>query len=199
MKIKNYLLLIVLLIVFHKIEAHPHVFINTSITFVFDMDGNISGVKSKWVFDENFSATIKLDYDKNNDGQFSKEESDTVESEAFDNLKDVHYFTSIIVDGEKHLVEKVDDFRASITDNKIVYEFFIPFHINVETISKKIKILIYDESYYIDVEPVMENYIRLENDFNLENTISKYDDITNKYYFDQIFPVAMVLDIKRMW
>lgn len=193
------LLLAIMCFTFMDIQAHPHVFIKTSISFVFDMDGNVKGFKSKWVFDENFSATIKLDYDKNHDGEFSAEESEAIEAEAFSNLKDVNYFTEIVLDGEKHKIQRVSVFSASLENSKVVYNFFVPFNINTETVEKKVKVLIYDNSYYIDVSPIKEDFVSVENGFNIESSFIKYDDIKNKYYFDQIFPVAIEFKFKKMW
>ena len=55
--------------------AHPHVFVDNRVTFLFD-GSRLTGFRENWLFDEVFSDQLLQDFDTNHDGQFSKAESD---------------------------------------------------------------------------------------------------------------------------
>lgn len=177
--------------------AHPHLFLTTYTTFVFDMNGNVSGINARWVFDENFSATIKLDYDKDKDGKFSKTEIQAIKNEAFAALKDHNYFTYIESEGNKYEVNNVNGFSSKIKDGKVEYSFFIPFEVDIEDNFKKITVLMYDKSYYIALNPAEKNSVRVRNSMSVESTFKKYEDLKNAYYYNQINPIAIELKYRK--
>lgn len=177
--------------------AHPHVFLSTYTTFVFDMQGNITGINVKWIFDENFSATIKLDYDKNKDGKFSKEEVGKLKNQAFSALKDHNYFTYINYNDNRYEVNNVNNFNAKIKDGKIVYYFFIPFKAEATNSYKTISVSMYDKSYYIALNPAKVNAVTVRNSMNSESTFKKYEDIKHSYYYNQIYPTVVELKYRK--
>ena len=57
--------------------GHPHVFIDNSISIVFDEHG-LAGFGIEWAFDEMFSAMIIHNYDRNKNGKFEAGEIEEI-------------------------------------------------------------------------------------------------------------------------
>ncbi len=56
--------------------AHPHIFVDTSIQFLFDSDEQLAGVRVIWIYDELYSLLITEDLglDQDFDGQLTSDE-----------------------------------------------------------------------------------------------------------------------------
>jgi len=80
------------------LHSHPHVFINCSLTTVFDENG-LAGFKLSWVFERVFSAAVIQDFDRNGDRIFDAGEIEAVEGGASANLKNYDYFCHVTVEG----------------------------------------------------------------------------------------------------
>ncbi|WP_304085888.1 DUF1007 family protein [Maridesulfovibrio ferrireducens] len=114
--------------------AHPHVFVDSSLTFEFDSLG-LKGVRQKWWFDEMFASMILGEFDADHNNKLSKEEAKALKEGAFVNLKNFNYFTTILVDGQPYTITEATEFIPSIEGHTLVYNFFIP--CNVKENDKK--------------------------------------------------------------
>ncbi|MFC1770991.1 DUF1007 family protein [Candidatus Margulisiibacteriota bacterium] len=149
--------------------AHPHVFIENKLDIVFSDDG-LKGIRVNWVFDKIFSNMIFVDYDKNNNQKFEKEEKALIKEEAFSNLKDYNYFSHIKINKKNFEVKYIKDFNASQKEGLLAYSFFIPCHVTATQDKKEIRISIYDQTYYIDIALAEEKPVNFDNHNNIEYT-----------------------------
>lgn len=129
--------------------AHPHVFVDNAVTFVFD-GADLVGVRERWLFDDMFGTMIREDFDTDGDGAFSAEEAEKVRTGAFDNLKTFDYFTFIEVDGEPFRVTRVSDFRTGFEDGRLFYEFFVPCRVEGAA-ERSVVLSVHDPEYYADI------------------------------------------------
>ena len=129
--------------------AHPHVFMECELEFVFDAKG-LAGLKQSWIMDEMFTAAIMDMVDLDRDGRISPQEIAAVEKEAFSNLSDpeYHYFTAIKIDGAPFTPGQAKDFTARMKNGRMVYEFFLPCPVAASETEKRVKAAVYDESFY---------------------------------------------------
>ena len=176
--------------------AHPHVFIDNTITIVFDQNGLV-GIKVKWVFDEMFSSMLIHDYDKNGDGVFGPDEIEKIKNGAFSNLKNFHYFTYIKINGEKFKVEYVKNFSSYLDSKRIVYNFFVPCHVSATSLFKEIKLSVYDNTYYTDIMLSNQNPVNFENASLFEYTYKILDNTKEAFYFGQVFPQEIFLKFRK--
>ncbi|MBE9545948.1 MAG: DUF1007 family protein [Proteobacteria bacterium] len=176
--------------------AHPHVFIDNTVTIVFDRNG-LSGIRAKWVFDEMFSSMIIHDYDRDKDGTFSAAEIEKIRNGAFSNIKKFHYFTHVKIEGKDFIVKYVKDFSASLDNESVVYAFFIPCHVAATPSYKEIKIFIYDDTYYVDIALAEEDPVRFENAVSADYDYRIIDDTENPYYYGQVFPQGISVRFKK--
>ena len=188
--------IIIFIFLFLNISAfsHPHVFIENAFTFIFD-DNNLSGIRIKWIFDEMFSASIIMDFDSNRNNIFEENEIKEVEQGAFSNLANYNYYLYITIDNTKFSISEIKDFKAEITDNRIVYYFFIPLNIKAEKNRKKIQTGCYDNTYFCyvfnsEIEPV-----KLENNSHFECSWEIIEDKKNVYWVT-IIPKVVALKFR---
>lgn len=176
--------------------AHPHVFIENSITIVFNNEGLV-GIKAKWVFDEFFTNMIVMDYDHNSNNQFERSEITTIQAEAFDNLVEYDYFTSIKIDGQSFQVKQVRNFSASLMDNQLIYEFLIPCSVSGDSVFKEINISQYDPTYYCNITLDKKQPVIYESEKGFESSYRIAMNKKKAYYYDQIHPVEIILQFKK--
>ncbi|WP_185961267.1 DUF1007 family protein [Telmatospirillum sp. J64-1] len=139
--------------------AHPHVFIDTVTTLHFT-DGKISALGMQWRFDPMFSSALLGDFDTDGNGRIEGEELEVLKEEAFRGLDELDYFTDLRVDGERVTFKEVEDFRVSVAEGVLAYEFTLhPLRL-LDPWNSQVSVSIYDESYYIDIMPDEHDPIR---------------------------------------
>jgi len=106
-------------------SAHPHVWIDYTVTVRFGPDGP-EGVRVTWAFDEMISSLIIQKYDADRDGAFSARESQAIEKEHLVHLKEFQYFLELKVDGVAVPVTGVKDFQARNVRGQLHYLFTAP-------------------------------------------------------------------------
>ncbi len=182
---------IMIIVIFSSLraEAHPHVFVDCSLTFEFDEQG-LKGVRQKWWFDEMFAAMILGDFDKNHDNILTPDEAKALEQGAFINLKNFDYFTRIYVDGSPFKPVEAVQFIPSIEDGTLIYTFLVPLRLDHN--KHEVKVAVYDESFYTSVLMDPENKIKGKPG-TLKSTLKLEPVAEMAYFYDQIIPEAAVM------
>jgi ABC-type uncharacterized transport system substrate-binding protein len=184
------------------ILAHPHVFVDCSLTLVFDEKG-FAGIRNRWVFDEMFSGMMFHDFDKDKDFSLNPQEVAAIKTGAFSNLKNFNYFNHLKIGDQPFAVKFVKDFHAEIDvyrnftgavgERSLVYSFFVPCHVSAHKDFKQIRIAVFDEEYYTDIA-LAPGEIAIEGNsdsFIVEYSKAPARDLT--YYYGQIVPEAISL------
>ncbi len=177
-------------------SAHPHVFVESSITLVFD-DNGLAGFRERWLLDEMFTAFLLGDFDTNANLEFESEESNALKSGAFDNLREFHYFTHILIEGKPCEIQEATSFSVKMSsDGRAIYEFFIPCPVKAESAPRQVIISIFDDTFYCDVTLVKEAIGAQNHDaFTLSPEIKELPELI--YYFDQMIPEGLFFTFSR--
>jgi len=130
--------------------AHPHVFVDCNLAFVFDANG-LAGLQERWVLDEMFAAMIMDEHDANGDGRIQPSEEQSIKTGAFDNLKNFDYFTLVEIDGEFFKPKTARNFSATMQAGKLVYSFFLPCPEAADAKAKTLRVAVRDSGYYADI------------------------------------------------
>lgn len=133
-----------------SVRSHPHVFMDTKVEFEFGPSG-MKGIWVDWLFDEIFSATVKMDFDSDKDNQFSPSEVKEIKESAFANLKNFDYFTYITVGAQTTSAKTVTSFTAKLKKNRLHYRFFIPFVLQSKKKEASVIVSVYDKTFYCDI------------------------------------------------
>ena len=91
--------------------AHPHIFIDATVTVVFDDSGAVIGIRNSWTFDEAFSVWQIQGLDANNDGTTSPEEMQDLADENMVGLAEYQFYTFAGEGGETLPMTAMDDPR----------------------------------------------------------------------------------------
>ncbi|MEH7835533.1 MULTISPECIES: DUF1007 family protein [Rhizobium] len=99
--------------------AHPHIFVDAKFEAVGGADGNLSALRHIWRFDEVFSSSVLLDFDKNENMTLDPPELEAVAETVSASLSKYSYYTNITVDGKAVALGKPDAIKATYVDQSV--------------------------------------------------------------------------------
>lgn len=105
--------------------AHPHIFAEARMEIIEGSDGNVQEVRNIWRFDEMFSASVVLDYDKNSDAKLDKEELTEIGNTVHESLAEFSYYTFITQNGKAVDFGKPDTIHVDYKDGQILMFFSV--------------------------------------------------------------------------
>src|ERR1700754_3671792 len=86
--------------------AHPHIFVEARLEVVAGPDGNIKELQNVWRFDEVFSSSVLMDFDKNTDLKLEPNELEEVGTTVRDSLAAYDYYVNMSLNGKVIKVNK---------------------------------------------------------------------------------------------
>jgi ABC-type uncharacterized transport system substrate-binding protein len=175
------------------VSAHPHVWIDAVLTFVFE-DGHLIGVRQHWKFDEFFSSFVIEEHDVNRDGAFDEAEVSAIRGSAFTNLREYEYFTHLRVGSAQLPLREVNAFNARIEDGVLIYEFAIPLPEPVDPGKDTFAASVYDVEYYVEVLLDQDDPVRFEGIPSGGCTYEIQEDAENPIYYGMVYPLAITLN-----
>jgi ABC-type uncharacterized transport system substrate-binding protein len=105
--------------------AHPHIFAEARLEIVSDDTGNIGELRNVWRFDELFSASVVLDFDKNSNATLDPDELKEVGQTVLESLSEYNYYTTIFDNGKSVKVNKPDSITVDYKDNQLLMMFAV--------------------------------------------------------------------------
>ncbi len=176
--------------------SHPHVWIDTVATFVFDR-GKIVGVRLEWTFDDFFSDFLIRKYDTDKDRKFDEREVKQIQEQAFSSLKDLNYFTHLYIANKKLALREVSEFSVDIQKGKVTYSFTVPLPSPVDPVTTPVDLSVYDESFYVDVRFDQGEPIRFHGTAGSPCRYWMHEDKNNPIYHGMVNPQRVQLQCKR--
>jgi ABC-type uncharacterized transport system substrate-binding protein len=156
--------------------AHPHVFIENTVAFVFDA-GKVTALRLAWAFDEVFSDSLLVQFDADGDGTF-----DDLESRAV---------------GEGTLPIDPAGFVASVDGNRVVtFQMNVPLPQPVDPRTVALATEIYDREYYVQVDLAQQDPVSLENAGDVPCGATIRDDTESAYFGGVIIPQEIALQCR---
>ena len=131
--------------------AHPHIFAEARLEVIAGDDGMVQELRNVWRFDEVFSSSVLLDFDKNTDLKLDEAELAELGEIMRTSLADFDYFTTISVDGKDASIQKPEAFHVAYQDNQILVFFAVKTEAPLP-LKGKIAFGIYDPSMYTAID-----------------------------------------------
>jgi ABC-type uncharacterized transport system substrate-binding protein len=103
--------------------SHPHIFAEARVEIVATDDGMLKELRNVWRFDDIFSSSVLMDFDKNSDLKLDHGELSEIADTIRDSLGDYGYFTFITKDGASSEVAKPEIFNVDFKDNQLLVFF----------------------------------------------------------------------------
>ncbi|MFO7736066.1 MAG: DUF1007 family protein [bacterium] len=128
------------------IYAHPHLFVDVDVSAIWE-NGKVSGFHHSWTFDRIFSSTMIPEFDADGNGKIDKDENKTAFSKGFSYSRRYNYFNSIKINGKRKKKIEIENFRAEIKKNQLLYEFFVPVGAEISNL-ENISLAVFDPTYY---------------------------------------------------
>ena len=153
-------LLIMLLWVPVPAKAHPHAWIDVSVTVLLDDDGRVRGLHQTWLFDDFYSAFVMEGAISIGGGKVSQEALEVLLKENMNNLAEYNYFTEI-TSGESPLATLPPvNATTRVVGNRLEMAFEVPLAEPVTVDAIPVNYAIYDPTYYIEM-------VHIESDDNV--------------------------------
>jgi ABC-type uncharacterized transport system substrate-binding protein len=105
--------------------AHPHIFVEARLEVVAGNDGNVQELRNVWRFDEVFSSTVLLDFDKNSNLKLDPEELKAVGKTVKESLADFDYYTNISQNGAPVEIAPPDVINVDFKDGQLLMIFAV--------------------------------------------------------------------------
>jgi ABC-type uncharacterized transport system substrate-binding protein len=131
--------------------AHPHVFVVVKSELVFNAQGQVSGVRHAWTFDEMYSAFATTGI--NADGKpASAEQLQPLAEQNVGDLAEFGYFTVVKAPGQKIELGKPEAISMSESDKKLVtLRFTVPLK-KPASAGKALTLQVYDPTYFVSFD-----------------------------------------------
>lgn len=105
--------------------AHPHIFAEARLEVVSDDKAEVSELRNVWRFDELFSSSVVLDFDKNSNAMLDPDELAEVGQTVLESLSEYNYYTTILDNGKTIKVNKPDAITADYKDGQLLLMFAV--------------------------------------------------------------------------
>jgi ABC-type uncharacterized transport system substrate-binding protein len=131
--------------------AHPHIFVEARLEVVAGPDGNIQELRNIWRFDEVFSSSVVMDFDKNTDLKLEPNELAEVGKTVRDSLADYDYYMNLTVDGKNVTVEKPDIIHVDYKEGQLLM-FFAVKPSQPMPLKSRLTFGVYDPTLYTSID-----------------------------------------------
>jgi ABC-type uncharacterized transport system substrate-binding protein len=141
--------------------SHPHIFAEARVEIVAADDGTLKEVRNVWRFDDIFSSSVLMDFDKNSDLKLDHSELNEIANTIRDSLGDYSYFTFITKDGASSEIARPDVFNADFKDNQLLV-FFVAKPKSPIKIGGRMTFGIYDPTLYTALDFAKDEDMTIE-------------------------------------
>ena len=103
--------------------AHPHVFAEANLEVAIDAGGSVEALRHVWRFDDLFSSTVLIEFDRNADLELDAAELDAVGAVIHESLAEFGYFQFVTLDGREVEMQPPERVIADFQDNQLIVLF----------------------------------------------------------------------------
>jgi ABC-type uncharacterized transport system substrate-binding protein len=139
--------------------AHPHVFAEAKMTLVLNASGGVEKLSHNWVFDDLFSSTVLVEFDKDQDLKLSEEELKDVQGTIVDSIGEYNYFQTISNNGADVKMKRPPNLTAKMDGTTLVISFESAPE-KILPLRGKVSFGIYDPTFYTAIDFVADTDIQ---------------------------------------
>lgn len=133
------------------LNAHPHAWIDIKVDVLFDDQGNATGLREHWLFDEFYTAFALEGLGVGSSQAPSQEMLDEIVRQNVINLAEYDYFTSVLHGEDNVDFREADGLAATVEDKRLIMSFVVPFEQSLELTELSLTYSVYDPTYYIEM------------------------------------------------
>ncbi|MBE7184381.1 MAG: DUF1007 family protein [Methylobacterium mesophilicum] len=143
-------------------QAHPHVFAEARLEVTLNPDETVKSLRHVWRFDDVFSATVVMEFDKNGDLKLDDAEMADVSKTIFESLGEYGYFQVVTADGKDVAMKPPAPFVAQYQDDRLIV-LFESEPAQPLKLRGKLDFGIYDPSFYTAIDFTDDKELVVEN------------------------------------
>lgn len=133
-------------------EVHPHVFAEARLEVVLGPDHQtVKALRHVWRFDDLFSSTVMMEFDKNSDLKLDDKELKDVADTVHASLAEFNYFQLVTVDGKDVAMTPPPHLMANFDNDQLIILFESEPKVPIK-LSGKIDIGVYDPTFYTAID-----------------------------------------------
>lgn len=142
------------------VGAHPHVFAEARLEVVSDGKA-VTAMRHVWRFDDLFSSTIILEFDKNSDAKLDDAERAAVSATVKQSMAEFNFFQNVDDNGKDVNVTVPSDIMVDV-ENNIVTLLFETVPQNPVTLAGKVSFGVYDPTFYTAIEFLEDSNLAMD-------------------------------------
>ncbi|MBY5401488.1 DUF1007 family protein [Rhizobium laguerreae] len=131
--------------------AHPHIFVEARLEVVAGKDGSVEELRNVWRFDEVFSSSVVMDFDKNTDLKLEPNELAEVGKTVKQSLADYDYYMNLTINGKNITVQKPDIIHVDYKDGQLLM-FFAVKPVEKMPLKGRLTFGVYDPTLYTSID-----------------------------------------------
>ncbi|WP_192177851.1 DUF1007 family protein [Mesorhizobium amorphae] len=132
--------------------AHPHVFAEARLDVILSPDHqSVKALRHLWRFDDLFSSTVMMEFDKNSDLKLDDKELKDVADTVHASLAEFNYFQLVTVDGKDVAMTPPPHLMANFENDQLIILFESEPKQPIK-LSGKIDIGVYDPTFYTAID-----------------------------------------------
>jgi ABC-type uncharacterized transport system substrate-binding protein len=142
-------------------SVHPHVFAEARLDVTLNDDMSVKSLRHVWRFDDLFSSTVLVEFDKNSDLELDDSELQEVSGTIFASLAEFNYFQLVSVDGKDVAMKPPAALMANFEDNQLIVLFESEPAAPLK-LAGKLDFGVYDPTFYTAIEFVEDENMAVE-------------------------------------
>jgi len=104
-------------------SVHPHVFAEARLDVVVAADQTVTSLRHLWRFDDLFSSTVLMEFDKNADLKLEDAELEDVAKTVHDSLAEYNYFQVVTLNGQSVPMQPPAQLIANFENDQLIILF----------------------------------------------------------------------------
>ncbi|MEO5323421.1 DUF1007 family protein [Mesorhizobium sp. CC13] len=104
-------------------SVHPHVFAEARLDVVLNPDDTVKALRHLWRFDDLFSSTVLMEFDKNADLKLDDSELAEVSKTVFESIGEYNYFQVVTHDGKDVAMKPPANLMANFEEQQLIILF----------------------------------------------------------------------------
>jgi len=132
-------------------NVHPHVFAEARLDVTVNPDATVKSLRHLWRFDDVFSSTVLMEFDKNSDLKLDDTELEDVSQTIFTSLAEYKYFQLVTQDGKDVAMKPPAQLMANYDNDQLIV-LFESEPTQPLRLSGKIDFGVYDPTFYTAID-----------------------------------------------
>jgi len=143
-------------------SVHPHVFAEARLDVVVNPDHTVKSLRHVWRFDELFSSTVLMEFDKNSDLKLDDDELKEVADTIYKSLAEYNYFQMVTVNDKDVEMKPPAQLIANFDHDQLIVLFESEPKQPLK-LSGKVDFGVYDPTFYTAIDFVEDDKMAVPN------------------------------------